>query len=171
MNLYTYSPPCNKHVVEKRHDDAIIRNPTLNFVVIYHDEFCYDFITSDDDFPVSQLNEVMPSTQTIATSNDSLDEFDVSNLISIETGTAKRKLPDEGNDDKPNKQRFNKIANSQVQCDWDIKRRWSWQCKRETRRNSYIYYVILSLITVYKGYHISPIMCLLLLLLNHPPIR
>ena len=139
-----------------------IRNPTFNFGVSFHDEFYNDFITSDDDFPVSQLNEVMPSTQTIAISDDSLDEFDVSNLISTETGTAKRKLPDESNDDKPNKQRYNKIANSQEidrrireKCDWDIKRRWSWQCKRETRRNSYIYYVILSLITVYKGYYIS----------------
>ena len=75
-----------------RHDDARIRNPTFNFGVSFHDEFYNDFITSDDDFPISQLNEVMPSTQTIAISDDSLDEFDVSNLISTETDTAKRKF-------------------------------------------------------------------------------
>ena len=69
-----------------------IRNPTFNFGVIFHDEFYDDFITSDDDFPVSQLNEVMPSTQIIAISDDLLDEFDVSNLISTETDTAKRKF-------------------------------------------------------------------------------
>ena len=125
-----------------------IRNPTFNFGVSFHDEFYNDFITSDDDFPVSQLNEVMPSTQTISISDDSLDEFDVSNLISTETGTAKRKLPDEGNDDKPNKQRFNKIANSQ-----EIDRRIRENVPPKTRYqsqwwNSYIY-LLCNLITYY----------------------
>ena len=99
------------------HDDPRIRNPTFNFGVVFHEEFTDDFIKSDDDFPVSEMNEVMPSTINI--SDDSLDDLDlstvcdVSHLISTETGTSKRKLPDEANHDIPIKQRFEKISNSE----------------------------------------------------------